>query len=155
MRFLSRATLLVLLPFALLGACLQFSPPSASEFYQSHQPSLVLQDLLGSTAVRTSNSQHSTFGSERNSYEAEFQTSVTTSSYQGSPEDLIQEYQALVFQDLQAAGLTAEASEMEGEMPSQTWTYSAEEFRGEVSIRVTPLEGDQLTIEIWKSEQGL
>jgi len=156
MRFLSRATLLVLLPFAIvLGACGPFSPPSASGFYQAHQPALFLKEALGATDLSTSNALSSTFSSKRKFYEAEFYTSLTTTAYSGRPEELIQEYQVLVLQDFRAAGLTAEASEMEGDMPSQTWRYSAEDFRGEVSIRVTPLEGDQLTIEIWKSEQGL
>ncbi len=155
MRFLSRAALLVLLPFTVvLGACLPFGAPSASDFYQSHQPGELLEDLLGSGANRTSNALSSTFGSKRSSYDAEFHTSLTTTAYQGSPEELIQEYQVLVLQELEQAGLLAEVSKLEGDFPSQKWTYSSEDFEGEVSIRVTPLEGQQLDIEIWKSEQS-
>jgi hypothetical protein len=155
MRFLSRSAFLVLLPFTVvLGACGLFSPPSASEFYQSHQPGMVLEKLLGSAGSQTSNALSSTFGSEGSSYEAEFNTSLTTSAYQGGPEALIQEYQVLLFQDLDAAGLSAEVATMEGDSPSQKWTYSSEEFHGEVSIRVTPGEDQQLVIEVWKSEQS-
>lgn len=153
MDFLSRAAFLVLLPFAAaLGSCGFFTPPAASAFYQSHQPGLVLEELLGSPSLQTSNALSSTFGSEGKSYEAELSTSLTTSAYQGSPEELIQEYQVLLFQDFADAGLSAEVGTMEGNSPSQKWSYAAEEFHGEVSIRVTPTEDQQLVIEVRKSE---
>jgi len=155
MRFLSRTALLVLAPFAFtLGACGPFSPPSTSGFYQAHQPTLFLKEALGATDLSTSNAFRSTFGSKLNSYEAEFFISLTTSAYPGSPEELIQEYQDVVFQDMEAVDLVAEASEMEGSGPGQKWVYTSEDYQGEISIRVSPTEDDQLTIKIWTSEQS-
>lgn len=137
------------------GACLPFSPPSASDFYQAHQPALFFKEVLGAEDLRTSNALSSSFSSKRNSYEADSYTSLITSAYPGSPEKLIQDYQEVVLQDMEAVGLFAETVEMTGAFPNQKWTYSAEDFRGEVSIRVTPTEGNNLTIAIWKAEQSL